>query len=403
MSAVARRRQPGRRRPSRCRRRRTAAVSPATPSSAASSRSSTAVRMVWTATGARAPTVTWRRTSSSSRRPSVEARFRLLQLRRRWDPNADDPLFRPIDADDFRTNGENASDFSNLRQNGLIRIVFPLPPNIRLIDPATNLPSSETFVDVWRAVPTVNDVALTGPDGVEPVAARPEQHRRISAGCARGDAAGAGARRADQSRADPERRRRNSSSTTWPRFSACSSRTIAFARSPTRSRDGHDTVAGSGSAAQRARAAGQGRLRARLRPVPRRPRAVDAKLPVVRFHDIASAVSASRRHRHARPLRLCAVPGPARAECADLRDHAVAPCRARRRSGVRAPIRAARRLLTGISSGRAFRFAGPGRRLEQVRRARASRDQQDGSVLPQQQRRARSKRWSITTSSSSSA
>ncbi len=95
---------------------------------------------------------------------SVEARFQLLQWRRRWNPDADDPLFRPIDADDFRTNGESASDFSNLRQNGLVRITFTLPPNIRLIDPATNLPSAETEVDVWRSVPTVNDVALTGPD-----------------------------------------------------------------------------------------------------------------------------------------------------------------------------------------------------------------------------------------------
>jgi cytochrome c peroxidase len=95
---------------------------------------------------------------------SVEARFQLLQLRRRGNPNADDPLFRPIDADDFRTNGDSASDFSNLRVNGLIRVTFPLPPNIRLIDPATNTPSAEWFVDVWRSVPTVNDVALTGPD-----------------------------------------------------------------------------------------------------------------------------------------------------------------------------------------------------------------------------------------------
>ena len=99
---------------------------------------------------------------------SVEARFRFLQFRRRWDPNADDPLFRPIDADDFRTNGENASDFSNLRQNGLIRIVFTLPSNMRFIDPVTNQPSIETFVDVWRMVPSVNDVALTGPDGANP-------------------------------------------------------------------------------------------------------------------------------------------------------------------------------------------------------------------------------------------
>ena len=94
----------------------------------------------------------------------VEARFQLLQHRRRRNPDADDPLFRPIDADDFRINGEHASDFSNLRRNGLVRITFPLPPNIRLIDPATNEPSAETEVDVWRSVPTVNDVTLTGPD-----------------------------------------------------------------------------------------------------------------------------------------------------------------------------------------------------------------------------------------------
>lgn len=95
---------------------------------------------------------------------SVEKRYQLLQLRRQEDPAADDPLFRAIDADDYRINGENATDFSNLRENGLIRITFPLPANIRLIDPVTNAPSPETFVDVWRSVPTVNDVALTGPD-----------------------------------------------------------------------------------------------------------------------------------------------------------------------------------------------------------------------------------------------
>ena len=96
---------------------------------------------------------------------NVEARFQILQFWKRFNPKADDPLFRPIDADDFRVHGEKASDFSNLRRNALVRITFPLPPNIKLVDPATNLPSSETFVDVWRAVPSVNDVALTGPDG----------------------------------------------------------------------------------------------------------------------------------------------------------------------------------------------------------------------------------------------
>ena len=99
---------------------------------------------------------------------NAERRFQFLQWRRQFDPNADDPLFRPIDADDFRTNGEDASDFSNLRQNGLVRISFDLPASVKLIDPATNAPSAETFVDVWRSVPTVNDVKLTGPDGENP-------------------------------------------------------------------------------------------------------------------------------------------------------------------------------------------------------------------------------------------
>src|SRR3984893_18274921 len=99
---------------------------------------------------------------------NVEARFQNLQSRRLVNSHADDPLFRPVDANDYRINGDSASDFSNLRENALIRITFPLPANMRLIDPATNLPSSETSVDVWRMVPTVNNVKLTGPDGQNP-------------------------------------------------------------------------------------------------------------------------------------------------------------------------------------------------------------------------------------------
>jgi cytochrome c peroxidase len=99
---------------------------------------------------------------------AAEHRFQVLQQRRRYNRKADDPLFRPIDADDFRINGNAASDFSNLRQNGLIKVVFSLPPNIRLIDPATNAPSDERTVDIWRMVPGVADVKLTGDDGVNP-------------------------------------------------------------------------------------------------------------------------------------------------------------------------------------------------------------------------------------------
>ena len=100
---------------------------------------------------------------------SARARFDALQARREHNQNADDPLFRPVDADDFRINGNNAIDFSNLVDNGLIRVTMPLPLNVKLIDPITGQPSDETSVDLWRAVMPVLNVAITGPDGVLPI------------------------------------------------------------------------------------------------------------------------------------------------------------------------------------------------------------------------------------------
>ena len=108
---------------------------------------------------------------------AAQARFAALQAERAHNPNADDPLFRPVDADDFRLNGETANDFSNLVENGLVRVTMPLPPNVRLIDPTTCLtpdpvrcqPTDETSVDLWRAVMPVLNVAITGPDGFAPV------------------------------------------------------------------------------------------------------------------------------------------------------------------------------------------------------------------------------------------
>ena len=100
----------------------------------------------------------------------ASARLRLLQKKRLVDPQADDPLFRPIDADDFRVNGENANDYTTLTQDGLVRISFQLPRNVRLVspvgNPATAPLTDETTVDIWRSVPSVLDVAITGPDGV---------------------------------------------------------------------------------------------------------------------------------------------------------------------------------------------------------------------------------------------
>ena len=83
---------------------------------------------------------------------TVKRRFDALLAERVHNKNADDPLFRPVDADDFRTNGENASDFSNLVENGLVRVTMPLPANVKLLNPATNEPLPQNFVDLWRAV-----------------------------------------------------------------------------------------------------------------------------------------------------------------------------------------------------------------------------------------------------------
>ena len=142
---------------------------------------------------------------------------------------------RPIDADDFRTNGDGASDFSNLRQNGLVRITLALPPKVRLVDPATNAVSNETYVDVWRMVPSVNNVALTGPDFSIPCGrATPTRPVAIS-----WTPASRRCRNRPSGRSSTTRRfrgrLRNGSSTTCPRFSGCCSRTIGFARCPTQS------------------------------------------------------------------------------------------------------------------------------------------------------------------------
>ncbi len=91
----------------------------------------------------------------------------------------DDPLFRAIDANDFRINGAAAKDFTNLTQSGLVRVTIPLPANVKLLDcgstvpcPASALPTSETVADVWRSVPSIFDVKITGPDSGGPVSDR---------------------------------------------------------------------------------------------------------------------------------------------------------------------------------------------------------------------------------------
>ncbi|HWZ74687.1 MAG TPA: hypothetical protein VN326_24790 [Casimicrobiaceae bacterium] len=101
---------------------------------------------------------------------AAQARFAKMTM-----TGVDDPLFRAIDADDFRINSAVAHDFTNLTQNGLVRVTIPLPANVKLLDcgatvpcPASALPTLETVADVWRAVPSIFDVKITGPDALAP-------------------------------------------------------------------------------------------------------------------------------------------------------------------------------------------------------------------------------------------
>ena len=52
----------------------------------------------------------------------------------------DDPLFRAIDADDFRINGSAARDFTNLTTHALVRVTIPLPANVKLLDCGATVP-----------------------------------------------------------------------------------------------------------------------------------------------------------------------------------------------------------------------------------------------------------------------
>jgi cytochrome c peroxidase len=113
---------------------------------------------------------------------NVEARFQIMNA-----SGVDDPLFRPIDADDFVANGASASDYSNLRQNGLIRVRMQLPSNIKVVDASSCMTggatapcetassyvvSTATFTDVWRSVPSVLNVSLSGNDSQPSIWAR---------------------------------------------------------------------------------------------------------------------------------------------------------------------------------------------------------------------------------------
>ena len=98
---------------------------------------------------------------------TVAARWQALERARRTDPDADDPLFRALDADDGR------EDFTLLRSRALIKVRVPLPANVRLTDdPAA------VRVTVSRAVPPLNMLKHTAPYQQDRSAATLEEQAR---------------------------------------------------------------------------------------------------------------------------------------------------------------------------------------------------------------------------------
>jgi cytochrome c peroxidase len=83
---------------------------------------------------------------------TVEMRWQRLQVARRTDAKADDPLFRSIDADD----GNN--DFTMLRTRALVKVRVPLPARVRLTDAPLR---SEAVVH--RSVPALSGLKHTAP------------------------------------------------------------------------------------------------------------------------------------------------------------------------------------------------------------------------------------------------
>jgi len=74
--------------------------------------------------------------------------------------NPKDPLFNAIDADD--PNAKTLT-YEHLKK-GLIRVWLTLPANMDLIDEGGNVTTpSDRKIFVWRAVPSIADVALTAP------------------------------------------------------------------------------------------------------------------------------------------------------------------------------------------------------------------------------------------------
>ena len=77
----------------------------------------------------------------------------------RWAANPADPLFNRIDADDPSA---PVPTYEHLKK-GLVRVILPLPANMDVIDTEGHvITPADRKVAVWRAVPSIQDTAITG-------------------------------------------------------------------------------------------------------------------------------------------------------------------------------------------------------------------------------------------------
>ncbi|AGC43725.1 hypothetical protein MYSTI_02409 [Myxococcus stipitatus DSM 14675] len=78
----------------------------------------------------------------------------------RFASHPDDVLFNRIDADDP---GAAVPTYEHLKK-GLVRVVLSLPANMDVIDTQGQvITSPDRKISVWRGVPSIQDIALTGP------------------------------------------------------------------------------------------------------------------------------------------------------------------------------------------------------------------------------------------------
>ena len=236
--------------------------------------------------------------------------------------HADDPLFRPIDADDFRT---------DRRERQRLQQPAPERPGPDHLPAALEHPAHRSRDqravgrDLRRRVAERSDGQRRGPHGTrrrQSVAPRPERVRWIPAG----RAASRRFRSRRSVRSPTTRRsrtrRRNSFSTTCPRSSGCCSRTIGFARWRTPSERARRPLPDPDPPLNALEQDGKVVFERACAQCHGGPGHVDRPGAGDSIPRHLEPVPASRRHRDPRALRLRAVPAATRSQCADVRDHA---------------------------------------------------------------------------------